>query len=174
MLLALTRPSRSADLAKLDIQWMSYQAGGVTLQPADLAKQSSYRSSKHLADFLFPLFKDDPVICLVITLRAYKECTKEFRDLQSPGPKTTLILSCIGKHNPVTSSTTARWLKSVMSEVGLDVSIFKSHSVHGATCSKAAGAGVTTKQILEAADWSSEGTLQRFYHRKVENDDRTT
>ena len=61
-----------------------------------------------------------------------------------------------------------------MSEVGLDVSIFKSHSVHGATCSKAAGAGVTTKQILEAADWSSEGTLQRFYHRKVENDDRTT
>ena len=55
MLLALTRPSRSADLAKQDIQWMSYQAGGVTSQPADLAKQSSYRSSKHLADFFFPL-----------------------------------------------------------------------------------------------------------------------
>ena len=51
MLLPLTRPSRSADLAKLDIQWMSYQADGVTFQPAHLAKQS--RSSKHLADFSF-------------------------------------------------------------------------------------------------------------------------
>ena len=40
MLLALTRPSRSADLAKLDIQWMSYQADGVTFRPAHLAKQS--------------------------------------------------------------------------------------------------------------------------------------
>ena len=101
--------------------------------------------------------------------------TKEFRDLQSPRPKkTTLFLSWIGKHNPVTSSTIARWLKSTMSETGIDVGIFKLHSVRGVTCSKAAGAGVTTKQILEAADWSSERTFQWFYHRKVENDDRTS
>ena len=52
--------------------------------------------------------------------------------------------------------------------------IFKSHSVHGATCSKAAGAGITTKQTLEAADWSSEGTFQQFYYKKVKNDDRTS
>ena len=144
----------------------------LTFRPAHLAKQS--RSSKHLSDFFFPLFKDDPIICPVITLRAYEERTKEFRDLQSPNPKTTLFLSWIGKHNPVTSSTIARWLKLTMSEAGIDVGIFKSHSVRGATCSKAAGAGVTTKQILEAADWSSEGTFQRFYHRKVEKDDRTS
>ena len=164
MLLALTRPSRSADLAKLDIQLMSYQTDGVTFRPAHLAKQS--RSSKHLSDFFFPLFKDDPIICPVITLRAYEERTKEFRDLQSPNPKTSLFLSWIGKHNPVTSSTIARWLKLTMGEAGIDVGIFKSHSVRGATCSKAAGTGVTTKQILEAADWSSESTFQPFYHRK--------
>ena len=166
MLLALTRPSRSADLAKLDIQWMSYQADSVTFRPAHLAKQS--RSS------IFPLFKDDPFICPVTTLRAYEERTKEFRDLQSPSPKTTLFLSWIRKHNPVTSSTIARWLKLTMSEAGIDVGIFKSHSACEATCSKAAGAGVTAKQILEAADWSSEGTFQWFYHRKVEKDDRTS
>ena len=125
MLLALIRPSCSADLAKLDIQWMSYQADGVNFQLAHLAKLS--RSSKHLTDLFFPLFKDDPVICPVITLRAYEERTKEFReefkDLQSPSPKTTLFLSWIGKHNPVTSSI-ARWLKSIMSEAGIDVGIF--------------------------------------------------
>ena len=85
---------------------------------------------------------------------------EEFRDLQSPSPKTTLFLSWIGQHNPVTSSTIA---SSTMSEAGIDiVGIFKSHSVHGATCSKTAGAGVTTKQILETAHWFSEVTLQWF------------
>ena len=48
----------------------------------------------------------------------------------------TLFLSWIGQHNPVTS---AGWLKSIMSEASIDVGIFKSHSVRGATCSKAAG-----------------------------------
>lgn len=94
--------------------------------------------------------------------------------MQSPSRKTTLFLSWIGKHHPVTSSTIARWLKSTMSEAGIDVGIFKSRLVRGATCSKAAGASVTTKQILEATDWSSEGTFQWFYHREVENDDRTS
>ena len=90
--------------------------------------------------------------------------------MQSLSPKTTLFLSWIGQHNLVTSSTIARWLKSTKSEAGIDIGIVKSHSVCGATCFKAAGAGVTTKQMLEAADWSSEGTFQWFYHRKVEND----
>ena len=38
----------------------------------------------------------------------------------------------------------------------------EAHSVRGASCSTALGAGVTTKDILDAADWSSEGTFQRF------------
>ena len=49
MLLALTRPSRSADLSSLDIQWRSYQSEGVTFRPIHLAKQS--RSSKQRTDF---------------------------------------------------------------------------------------------------------------------------
>ena len=108
-----------------------------------------------------------------MTLRAYEQRTKEFRDLQSSKPKACLFLSWIGKHNPVTSSTIARWLKETMKDAGIDISIFKSHSVRGAVCSKAAGAGVTIKQILEAAGWSSEGTFQKFYHRNLDGDDKT-
>ena len=52
-----------------------------------------------------------------------------------------------------------------MKDAGIDVSILKSHSVREAACSKAVSVGVTTKQILEAADWSSEGTFQKFYQR---------
>ena len=85
-----------------------YQADGITFRPAHLAKQS--RLSKHLTDFFFPLFREDPIIYPIITLRAYEECTKEFRDLQSPSPKTTLFLYWIGQCKPITSSTIANGL----------------------------------------------------------------
>jgi len=110
---------------------------------------------------------------LVVTLKAYEEHTEGFRDLQSSKPKTHLFLFWIGEHSPVTSSSIARWLKETKKDAGIDISIFKPHSVWGATCSKAAGAGVMTEQILEAADWSSEGTFQKFYHRNVNEDDKT-
>ena len=46
-----------------------------------------------------------------------------------------------------------------MEEAGIDTSVFKAHSVRGTTCSTAAVAGITTKDILDAMDWSSEGTF---------------
>ena len=55
-----------------------------------------------------------------------------------------------------------------MADAGIDFSILISHSIRG---SKVSGAGVTVKDILDAADWSSEGTFQRFYHRQ--DDSRT-
>ena len=40
MLMALTRPSRSADLSKLDIRFRTYTAKGLIFQPTHLSKQS--------------------------------------------------------------------------------------------------------------------------------------
>jgi len=51
-------------------------------------------------------------------------------------------------------------------EAGVDTFVLKAHSVRGALCLMAAWAGVTTADILKAADWSLEGTFQTFYHRK--------
>jgi len=65
----------------------------------------------------------------VVTLKAYEERTLEFKSLQSSEPKTRSFLSWIGEHNPVTSSSIARWLKTTMEEAGKDISSFKSHSV---------------------------------------------
>jgi len=59
-------------------------------------------------------------------------------------------------------------------KVGIDTPVFKTHSVRGASCSTAAWAGVTTTNILKAADWSSEGTFQTFYHRKEDSSFRAT
>ena len=78
-----------------------------------------------------------------------------------------LFLSYVGQHTPVSSSTIARLLKTCMAEAGIDISIFKAHSVRGASCSTAVRAEVTTKDILNAADWSSEGTFQKFCLRRI-------
>ena len=46
-------------------------------------------------------------------------------------------------------------------------SIFKAHSVRGASTSAAANQGVTTEDILKAADWRNSSTIQRFYYKPV-------
>ncbi len=69
-------------------------------------------------------------------------------------------MAIIKPHRAVTSSTIARWLKAVIGASGVDTSIFNAHSVRGASSSKAENMGITTNDILKAADWSSE----KFYH----------
>ena len=80
--------------------------------------------------------------------------------------KTKLFLSYVRPHNLVSSSSITRWILSTLQSAGIDTTtcIFKAHSVKGASASVAASAGITTNQILEAADWSSESVFQRFYY----------
>ena len=75
----------------------------------------------------------------------------------------------IKPYNSVSSPTIARWLKSVLAKAGVDTNIFKAHSVRGASTSAAASAGVTTNDILNAADWSSESVFQKFYYKPEQN-----
>jgi len=98
-------------------------------------------------------------------LKRYKECTASSRSENSN-------YLWIRKHEPVTSRTIARWLRTCLQETGIDANTFKAHSVRGAACSTAAWSGVTISDILNAADWSSETTFQRFYHKELQ--DKTT
>ena len=173
MLMALTRPARSVDLSKLDIRARTLSEAGVTFKAQHLSKQS--RASKPLADFFYPRYPEDQTICPVVTLQAYEARTLEFRAWSTENRKTLLFLSWIGKHDPVTGSTIARWLKTCLAEAGINTEIFKAHSVRGASSSTAASAGVTTADILKAADWSSAGTFQKFYLRPTkESDDKSS
>ena len=172
MLLALTRPSRSMDLSKLDIRFRTYTPTGLIFKAQHLSKQS--RPSKPLTDFFYPRFPDDTDVCPVVTIQAYERRTLDFRTPISNSGKTSLFLSWIGKHDPVTSSTIARWLKTCLQEAGIDTGVFKAHSIRGAASSKVAWSGVTVSDILQAADWSSERTFQRFYHRPSDDDNKSS
>jgi len=89
-------------------------------------------------------------VCPVTTLQAYELKTQEFRHLGNSEEKKTLFLSWIGKHDPVTGSTIAQWLKTCLQEAGIDTGVFKAHSTRGAAASKAAGSRlVIRKHLLE-------------------------
>ena len=120
MLLALTRPSRSADISKLNLKGYRNTPEGAVFTPAALAKQS--RPGRNLKDFFFPRFTENERLCPVKSLTLYIERTRELR-----GNNDQLFISFIKPHHPVTSSTITRWLKLVMESAGIDTSVFKAH-----------------------------------------------
>ena len=77
-------------------------------------------------------------------------------------------MSFIRPHKAVTSSSVARWLKTILKEARIDTSIFGAHSTRGVSALAAAKAGVTTGDILKAAKWNSESVFQRFYLESVD------
>ena len=76
-----------------------------------------------------------------------------------------LFVAIIKAHRPVACCIIAQWLKEVLKLSGVDVSMFTAHSTRSVSASAAANSGVTTIDILKAADWSTESVFRRLYYR---------
>ena len=147
-------PSRSVDLLKLDVSAFKSSIEGFTFFPKNLSKQS--RQGKTIKEFFFPRFEANSDSCTVQALEQYMSKMKTLRT------QSLLFISLVKPDGPVTSSIIARWLKETLLRAGIDTLIFKAHSIRGASTSRAANVGVTTEDILKAADWSTESTFQIF------------
>ena len=117
-----------------------------------------------MGQYFFPAFPTNSNLCPMETLQAYELKTESFR---AQGERTKLFLAVVKPHRPTSSSTLARWMKSVLEKAGIDTGIFNAHSVRGAATSAAASAGITTADILKAADWISESVFTKFYYKPV-------
>lgn len=71
----LTRPSRSADLAGLDLRFLPE---GVPFARTKLAKQT--KQEKGMTDFFIPAFPHNAKLCLVEALWAYEKRTEAFKE----------------------------------------------------------------------------------------------
>ena len=127
-----------------------------------LAKQS--RQGKPLTKYFFASFTDNKELRPVETLRQYQKVTASLRE-----ESTHLFVAIFKPHKPVAPCTIARWLKEVLKLSGFDTNIFTAHSTRSASSSAAADSGVTTSDILKAADWSSESVFRKFYYRPTQN-----
>ena len=161
MLLALTRPSRSADLRSLHINLLRSSPEGIFFLPLGPAKQT--KVGKMAQEYFFPKFEENKLLCPVEAVTSYIVKTTSLRIRE--GKPTNQLL--IASHHPVTSSTIARWLKTMLEQAGIDTTLFKAHSTRGASVSAAALSGLTTNDILQAADWSSDSVFRKFYYKPI-------
>ena len=165
MLFALTRPSRSADLCLLGIDYYRLSPEGLSFTPLGLTKQS--RAGNPTKEIFFHRFTEDESICPVSTALSYIQRTESLRLQATKSKQGKFFISWIKPHYSVTSASIARWLKTVLGQAGIDTSIFKAHSTRGASVSAAKNMGVTTKEILDTANWSTESVFQKYYYKPL-------
>lgn len=166
MLMALSCPERISSLSKLDLRYVNFRPEGATFTLATPRKTGSYDKT---ATALFATFQEDKKLCPVKCLKQYLKLTSDFRPASSPTLPNLLFLSFIRPHNPVTSASIGRWLRTIMKLAGIDTQIFKAHSVRSASTTAASNAFVPLSTIMSMADWSSPSTFKTFYYKPTLN-----
>lgn len=161
-LIALTTAARAQSLSALDLKYMSYDRRQciIVFHIQKLLKTS--RPGVSLPAIVLKRY-EKPELCVVKTLLSYINRTKDVR-------KTSSLFISFVTYDEVTTSTLARWLKSVLELSGINSSIFKAHSFRGAAASAAFLSGCKMKDILLTANWSNAETFYKFYHKKVVKD----
>ena len=144
MLCALASAQREQTLCALDLNCMTESQNSISFIETECLKTSKPRKS---LDVSFSS-SDCALICPVTVLKEYISRTAALRVSDNSMFVSKLFLSFIKPHNPVSTATVARWIKSVLQSAGIDTSVFKAHSVRGAATSHAYVTGVPVSQIL--------------------------
>ena len=163
-LIALASAPRAQTMVNLNLDNMRTHDNFVVFCFQNMLK--SYRVGKANSYVIKLEHFEDEKICPMHTLLYYVKFTEGFR-------KSRQVFISYVSHLAVTSSTIARWLKTVLELSGIDVSVFKSHSYRSASVSAAYNKGCSMSSILKAADWRSDKNFYKFYYRSVMAKDDT-
>ena len=60
------------------------------------------------------------------------------------------------------SASISRWIEETLLDAGVDVGIFKGHSIWAASSS-------AVSDIMAMAGWSRRSTFEKFYHKQVKS-----
>ncbi|CAH2246024.1 Tyrosine recombinase [Pelobates cultripes] len=162
-LLSLALAARGAELTQIHISepWLSRTPGGFHIILKGRQKTSHFSPGPVELDLVQD--SSEPGLCLVSLLQSYLQLSAGFRNDISQ-----LFITSRNPFRPAKVNTIRGWILSAMSTAGIDVSVFKSHSIRGASATKAAGKGLPLATILKAARWLSSKTFVRFYWRPSE------
>ena len=76
-----------------------------------------------------------------------------------------LFISYQKPHKAVSKDSIARWCKEVMTNAGIDMTSFVSHSSRSAASSYAHAKGASLKDICAACGWATEKTFALHYKK---------
>lgn len=163
-LIALACAPRAQTIMSLDLNYMKVHNSYCVFYFPNLLKTSVVGKENNFC-VKFEHFRKES-LCVYHTLLYYIKVTEQLRLSDQ------LLISYV-TFNAVTSSTIARWLKTVLQLSGIDVAIFKAHSFRGASVSAAARSQrCSIKNILNTAGWKSDNNFYKFYYRPIiENED---
>ena len=143
ILMTLTSASRASARHCLGVGFMVKSENAYIFIFHKLHKR--WRKGKAPSKLYFYKYPKDEELCVVSALNAYLKRTESWR---TNGEKFLLLLSYINPHVEVHSSAVSRWIKEILKETGVNVDVFKGHSTHSASTSKACLSGISVDDIL--------------------------
>ena len=162
VLLALVSGHRMQTLSLIDIRNIfQVSENYLEIKIPDRIKTSG--PNKKQPVLRLPFFTQQRSICVATTLKSYTERTKEFR-----GSIVKLFISFKKPYKAVSTQTLSRWIRSIMSQSGVDINVFSAYSTRHAATSAAKRKGVNVDIIRKTAGWTKDSeTFARFYDRQV-------
>ena len=159
MLMSLVSATRGHELKALSLDNM-------VTGPDQVTFMITQRTKTKLSKLVFHRYEQSENLDVVACLDAYLVATQTWRNSQEQ--KSQLFLAINSPHEPVVPCTIARWLKIVMESAGIDTEIYKAHSTRSAATSKAKFKGLSTAQIIRAANWTNASTFQKYYNKDIQ------
>ena len=158
MLILLLSGHRCQSLQLLDLRNIRCSKHCLKVTFGDIIQHT--RPGVHTAELKLPAYAPDRRLCVVTVFHEYLVRTKPLRNAQ----ETSLFISTIKPHQAVTRDTLSNWIKAAMTLSGLDMTIFKPHSVRSAVTS---AAKLPIATILKTASWSRECTFRKYYKKPI-------
>lgn len=163
MLMSLVSVSRGSELTKLNPETMEDSSDHITFRIAGLTKTK--RPNKPQLSFTFDKYTPDESLDVVQCLQEYLKRTNDLR--KTSEQKQHLFIAYTKPHKPIVACSVARWLKCVMAMANIDTNVYKAHSTRAASTSKAIVQGLSTSQIIGYANWARVTTFNKFYHKPI-------
>ena len=113
-------------------------------------------------------YDKDPTICPFRYLIYYIVLSNKFHKCNEDGKIAVHSLFITKSGKAASSDTCANWVKEVLTESGIDPSIYMPHSCHAAASSNNYHEkGYPLEIILAQGGWASNHAFMKFYNRKV-------
>lgn len=163
ILVALTTAQRGQSLHLMDTADMIKEKDSLIFMLASAIKQTKPGRPSSELTVKLTAYPHDEKLCVVRTCLTYLDKTKTLR-----GNETQLFITHQKPHRKASRDTIRRWIQQIMTYAGIDVTVFKPHSVRSAATSKAKENNACISDIMRAAGWTSATTFAKFYDKPID------
>ena len=163
MLILLTTGQRGQILQALNVDDMHISCRSVVFKISNLnVKQGRLGYKPNLVKL--KAYAPDKRLCVFHYAIAYLNRTLDIR-----GTNKSFFITCTKPYKVPSRDTYSRWVRTVLSQAGINLGIFGPGSTRSAVTSKAASRNCPVNEIMRNAGWSQESTFTKWYKKEIEN-----